>query len=226
MIRVLIVDDQRVVLAGLAAIVGSDPEIEVVGQVGNGKEALAHIATEVPDLVLMDLQMPVMNGVQATRRLKQAHPRLPVLVLTTYAADEWVFDAVRAGAAGYLLKDTRPPQLIAAIKGTVAGETYLDPVIAGKVLQQVARERGNNPVDHLAQTHLVDALTKREHEVLALVVKGLNNRQIGEQLYLATGTVRNHISVIMEKLAVSNRTQAAVLAVQMGLVDFNKQNYG
>lgn len=222
MIRVLIVDDQRVVLAGLAAIVGSDPEIEVVGQVGNGKEALAHIATQVPDLVLMDLQMPVMNGVQATRRLKQAHPRLPVLVLTTYAADEWVFDAVRAGAAGYLLKDTRPPQLIAAIKGTVAGETYLDPVIAGKVLQQAARDRGNNRVDHLAQTHLVDALTEREHEVLVLVVKGLNNRQIGEQLYLATGTVRNHISVIMEKLAVSNRTQAAVLAVQIGLVDFNE----
>ena len=166
--------------------------------------------------------MPVMNGVQATRRLKQKHPTLPVLVLTTYAADEWVFDAVRAGAAGYLLKDTRPTQLIAAIKGTVAGETYLDPAIAGKVLQQAACDHGSNQADRPVQTHLIDALTERERDVLALVVKGLNNRQIGEQLHLATGTVRNHVSTIMEKLAVSDRTQAAVLAVQMGLVDFNE----
>ena len=222
MIRVLIVDDQIVVLAGLAAIVDSDPEIEVVGQVSNGAEALAHVASQAPDLVLMDLQMPVMNGVQATRRLKQEHPTLPVLVLTTYAADEWVFDAVRAGAAGYLLKDTRPVQLIAAIKGTIAGETYLDPAIAGKVLQQAAHDQGRNHVDRLVQTHLIDALTEREREVLELVVKGLNNRQIGEQLHLATGTVRNHVSAIMEKLAVSDRTQAAVLAVQIGLVDFNE----
>ena len=222
MIRVLIVDDQTVVLAGLAAIIGSDPEIEVVGQVSNGAEAVAYVTTQVPDLVLMDLQMPVMNGVQATRRLKQAHPALPVLVLTTYAADEWVFDAVRAGAAGYLLKDTRPAQLIAAIKGTVTGETYLDPAIAGKVLQQAAHDRGSNQGDRLVQTYLIEALSEREREVLALVVKGLNNRQIGEQLHLATGTVRNHVSAIMEKLAVSDRTQAAVLAVQIGLVDFNK----
>jgi len=141
MIRVLIVDDQTVVRAGLAAIVGSDPEIEVVGEGNNGEEAVALVATESPDLVLMDLQMPVMNGVQATRRLKRDHPTLPILVLTTYAADEWVFDAVRAGAAGYLLKDTRPTELIAAIKGTVAGETFLDPAIAGKVLRQAVNTR-------------------------------------------------------------------------------------
>jgi len=155
-----------------------------------------------------------MNGVQATRRLKRDYPTLPILVLTTYVADEWVFDAVRAGAAGYLLKDTRPAQLIAAIKGTVAGETFLDPAIAGKVLAQAA----NTKRDHSAivPTHLMEALTPRELDVLALVVKGLNNREIGERLYLATGTVRNHVSEIMGKLAVSDRTQAAVLAVQVG----------
>ena len=214
MIRVIIVDDQTTVRAGLAAIVGSDPEIEVVGQAGNGEEALAFGKTQPVDLVLMDLQMPVMNGVQATRRLKREQPRLPVLVLTTYAADEWVFDAIHAGAAGYLLKDTRPAQLIAAIKGTVAGETFLDPAIAGKVLQQATRTQ-NNPTH---PTNLMENLTPRELDVLALIVQGLNNREIGEQLHLATGTVRNHVSEIMGKLAVSDRTQAAVLAVQMGLV--------
>ena len=217
MIRVLIVDDQPMVRAGLAAIVGSDPEIDVVGEGGNGEEALALVVAHSPDLVLMDLQMPVMNGVQATRRLKREYPTLPILVLTTYAADEWVFDAVRAGAAGYLLKDTRPAQLIAAIKGTVAGETFLDPAIAGKVLRQAVHAQNNNP----QPTKLIEALTPRELGVLALVVRGMNNREIGEQLYLATGTVRNHVSEIMGKLGVSDRTQAAVLAVQMGLVDFN-----
>lgn len=216
MIRVVIVDDQTTVSAGLAAIVGSDPEIEVMGQASNGEEAVALVATHTPDLVLMDLQMPVMNGVQATRRLKRDHPTLPVLVLTTYAADEWVFDAIHAGAAGYLLKDTRPPQLIAAIKGTVAGETFLDPAIAGKVLRQATRARR----DTITPMYLSDELTPRERAVLALVVKGLNNREIGEQLHLATGTVRNHVSDIMGKLAVADRTQAAVLAVQRGLVDF------
>ena len=216
MIRLVIVDDQTMVRAGLAAIVGSDPEIEVVGEGGNGEEALALVATHAPDLVLMDLQMSVMNGVQATRRLKRDHPRLPILVLTTYAADEWVFDAIHAGAAGYLLKDTRPAQLIAAIKGTVTGETFLDPAIAGKVLRQATRARHGVTTP----THLSEALTARECAVLALVVKGLNNRQIGEQLHLATGTVRNHVSEIMGKLGVSDRTQAAVLALQIGLVDF------
>lgn len=215
MIRILIVDDQTVVRAGLAAIVGSDPKVEVVGEGSNGEEALALVEALSPDLVLMDLQMPVMNGVQATRRLKREHPTLPILVLTTYAADEWVFDAVRAGAAGYLLKDTRPAELIAAIKGTVAGETFLDPAIAGKVLRQATNASNNHQ-----PTKLIEALTPRELEVLALVVKGMNNREIGEQLHLATGTVRNHVSEIMRKLAVSDRTQAAVLAVQMGLVDF------
>lgn len=213
--RVLLVDDQTVVRAGLAAIAGSDPEIEVVGEGSNGEEAITLVETLSPDLVLMDLQMPGMNGVQATRHLKRNFPTLPILVLTTYAADEWVFDAVRAGAAGYLLKDTRPAQLIAAIKGTVAGETFLDPAIAGKVLRQATQSQHNT----FHPTMLIEDLTEREHDVLELVVKGMNNREIGEQLHLATGTVRNHVSEIMGKLGVSDRTQAAVLAVRMGLVD-------
>ncbi len=214
MLRIVIIDDQAAVRASLAAILGSDPEIEVVGQGSNGEEALALVAADAPDLVLMDLQMPVMNGVQATRRLKRDRPDLPILVLTTYAADEWVSDAIHAGADGYLLKESRPAQLLEAIKGTVKRKTFLDPAIAGKVLQQATRQPTSEPMP----THLLDTLTPRELEVLALVVQGLNNREIGEQLYLATGTVRNHVSVIMEKLAVTDRTQAAVLAVQMGLV--------
>lgn len=214
--HILIVDDQTVVRAGLAAIAGSDPEIEVVGEGSNGEEAITLVKNLSPDLVLMDLQMPVMNGVQATRRLKREHPPLPILVLTTYAADEWVFDAIRAGAAGYLLKDTRPAELIAAIKGTVAGETFLDPAIAGKVLRQAI----NTSNIHPQPTKLTEELTPRELDVLAFVVKGLNNREIGEQLHLATGTVRNHVSEIMGKLGVSDRTQTAVLAVQLGLVDY------
>ena len=219
MIRVLIVDDQTVVRAGLAAIVGSDPEIEVVGEGSNGEEALALVEDASPDLILMDLQMPVMNGVQATRKLKQKHPTIPVLVLTTYAADEWVLDAVQAGAAGYLLKDTRPAQLRAAIKGTVAGETFLDPAIAGNVLRQAIHPQNNYLQSKKYPTKLIDPLTPRELDVLTLVVEGMSNREIGEQLHLATGTVRNHVSEIMGKLDVSDRTQAAVLAVQIGLVN-------
>lgn len=135
MIRIVLVDDQIVVREGLAAIIGTDPEIEVVGQADNGEEALAQVKTLEPDMIVMDLQMPIMNGVQATQILSESHPTLPVLVLTTYSADEWVFDAIHAGAAGYLLKDSRRDELVAAIKGTMNNESFLDPAIAGKLMK-------------------------------------------------------------------------------------------
>jgi DNA-binding NarL/FixJ family response regulator len=215
MIRVLICDDQTVVREGLAAILGTDPEIEVTGLAGNGREALDLVQENQPDVVLMDLKMPVMNGVQTTQHLRRAYPEVNVLVLTTYADDQWVLDAVRAGAAGYLLKDTRRDALVDAIKGTVEGRTYLDPAIAGKLTHQIAS--GVAP-SRYAEPQL-DPFTEREQEVLDLLAQGHSNPEIADRLHLARGTVRNYVSAILQKLGVSDRTQAAVVAVQRGLLD-------
>ena len=214
MIRVLICDDQTVVREGLAAILSTDPEIQVVGLASHGAEALDLVPQTQPDIVLMDLQMPVMNGVQATQRLRGAFPDVYVLVLTTYADNQWVLDAVRAGATGYLLKDTRRDELLAAIKGTAEGRSYLDPAVAGTVMQAAT-----TPPPTKQAEPLLDSFTEREQEILRLLVQGQNNPEIARRLHLAKGTVRNYVSVIFQKLGVSDRTQAAVVAVQRGLVD-------
>jgi DNA-binding NarL/FixJ family response regulator len=214
-IRVLICDDQTVVREGLAAILSTEPEIEVVGLASQGQEALQLVPEARPQVVLMDLQMPIMNGVQATQQMRLLHPGVHVLVLTTYAEDEWVFDAIRAGASGYLLKDTRRDDLIAAIKGTAAGQSFLDPAVAGKVMQQAGASR-QAPVPHEAPG---EALTEREMDVLGLLAQGLSNPEIAQRLHLAPGTVRNYVSAILQKLGVSDRTQAAVVALKRGLVD-------
>ncbi len=214
MVRVLICDDQTVVREGLAAILSTDDEIEVVGLARNGEEALALAATERPDVVLMDLNMPVMNGIQATQRLRVLHPAVRVLVLTTYADDAWVMDAIRAGAAGYLLKDTRRADLVAAIKGTAAGKSFLDPTIAGTLMRQMSAEPTAPPV-HTGQ---VEPLTERELEVLRLLAQGYSNPEIAQRMHLAAGTIRNYVSTILQKLGVGDRTQAAVVALQRGLI--------
>ena len=215
MIRVLICDDQTVVREGLAAILSTAPGIEVVGLASNGREALELLQEDQPDVVLMDLKMPVMNGVQTTQHLRRKHPEVNVLVLTTYADDQWVLDAVRSGAAGYLLKDTRRDELIDAIKGTVEGKTYLDPAIAGKLTQQVASGTGpSEPVEPP-----LDSFTEREQEVLSLLAQGHSNPEIADLLHLARGTVRNYVSAILQKLGVSDRTQAAVVAVRRGMIE-------
>lgn len=219
MIRVLICDDQTVVREGLAAILSTDPEIEVAGLASNGREALDLLEEARPDVVLMDLKMPVMNGVQTTQHLRRIYPEVNVLVLTTYADDQWVLDAVRSGAAGYLLKDTRRDALIDAIKGTVQGRTYLDPAIAGKLTQQIAS--GLAPPRH--DEPQLDTFTEREQEVLDLLARGLSNPEIAGRLHLARGTVRNYVSAILQKLGVSDRTQAAVVAVQRGLIDHSEE---
>jgi DNA-binding NarL/FixJ family response regulator len=215
MIRVLVCDDQTVVREGLAAILGTDPEIEVVGMAGDGKEALALVPEVHPDLVLMDLQMPGMNGVEATQRLQANHPSVRVLALTTYAEDRWVFEAIGAGAAGYLLKDSRRDELLAAIKGTVEGKAFLDPSIAGRVMQQAAA-RISTASERGPQT---EQLTDRELEILHLLTQGHTNPEIARRLHLAPGTVRNYVSAILQKLDVSDRTQAAVAALQRGLIE-------
>jgi DNA-binding NarL/FixJ family response regulator len=212
MIRVLVCDDQAVVTDGLELILNADPEIQVVGTAHDGAEALLVIPQVKPDLVLMDLKMPGMNGIQATREISQKYPHLKVLVLTTFGDDEWVFDAIRSGAAGYLLKGTPRQELIKAVKGTVSGQTHVDPAVAGKLLSHIAQ----NPARQ--ETSVADELSERELEILQLLAQGLTNAEIADRLYLTRGTVRNYVSAILAKLGVEDRTQAALIAVKHGLV--------
>jgi DNA-binding NarL/FixJ family response regulator len=177
----------------------------------DGAQAVEMIAEAQPNVVLMDLKMPVLNGVQATRLIREQHPQVRVLVLTTYDADEWVFDAVRGGASGYLLKDTPREKLIEAIRDTAAGKTPVDPNVAGKLFAQVVQ--GTVPPD----TSIAENLSEREREVLGLLARGMSNAEIARQLYLSEGTVRNYVSAILAKLGVPDRTQAAVLALRHGL---------
>jgi len=209
--KVLICDDQAIVRDGLELLLNLEPDIDVVGLARDGAEAVELVAEQAPDLVLMDLKMPGMNGVEATRRIRARDPAVKVLVLTTYDDDEWVFDAIRAGASGYLLKDTPRDAVIKAIKGTVAGQSFVDPQVTGKLLQQVASQQ-EQPA-----THITDKLTDREVDVLRLLARGLNNADIAARLYLSEGTVRNHVSAILSKLDVADRTQAAVVAIRHGL---------
>jgi len=209
--RVLIVDDQEVVREGLRAILGTVPSIEVVGVAGNGAEAVESVGTLHPEVVLMDLNMPIMNGVEATRTLQATHPDVKVLILTTYDAQEWVLDAIRAGASGYMLKDAPREHLIEAIKGTAEGRSHIDPGVAGGLMARVA-------VAPAAESTAVAAdLSDRELDVLRLLGNGMTNAAISEQLFLSEGTVRNYVSAILTKLQVEDRTQAAVLAVRHGL---------
>lgn len=213
MMKVIICDDQAIVRDGLAMLLKLEPDIQVVGTAEDGATAVEMVEKEKPDLVLMDLKMPVLNGVEATRQIRAKHPEVKILVLTTYNDDEWVFDAIKAGASGYLLKDTPRDELIKAIKGTVSGKTYVDPSIAGKVLDQVS-SRQTQPT-----TLITSKLTDREIDILRLIARGFSNTDISERLFLSEGTVRNHVSAILAKLGVSDRTQAAVIAIQHGLGD-------
>jgi DNA-binding NarL/FixJ family response regulator len=217
MIRVLICDDQEVVLEGLQAILRTASDIEVAGVAHDGTEAVGLAAEIRPDVVLMDLKMPGMNGIQATRQIREEHPEVRVLVLTTYDADEWVFDAIRGGASGYLLKDTPREALIAAIKGTAAGKTHVDPDVAGKLFKQIARHTAG-----ASDTSIGESLNEREREVLQLMAHGLSNADIAGRLYLSEGTVKNYVSSVITKLGVADRTQAAVIALRHGLVDLSE----
>lgn len=217
MIRVLICDDQWIVCEGLEAIIESEPGLEVVGIAHDGAEALDRVAALKPDVVLMDLRMPGMNGIQATRAITEGYPGVRVLVLTTYGADEWVFDAIRSGADGYLLKGTPRNVLLDAIKGTAAGQTHVDPAVAGRLFEQVTQTRPSPP-----ETTVLDVLSNREQDVLRLLARGLSNAEIASRLSLSQGTVRNYVSAILAKLDVSDRTQAALLALRYGLVDMGE----
>jgi DNA-binding NarL/FixJ family response regulator len=209
--KILLCDDQAVIRDGLEMLLNLEKDFQVVGAAQDGAEAVELAGKKKPDLILMDLKMPIMNGIEATREIRAKLPDIKILVLTTYDDDEWLFDAIRAGAAGYLLKDTPRQKIVEAIRGTLDGKSFVDPAVAGKLLNQLASKQ-TQPTSVLA-----DKLTERELDVLRLIAKGISNGEIARQLHLSEGTVRNHVSAILEKLGVSDRTQAAVIAIQHGL---------
>jgi DNA-binding NarL/FixJ family response regulator len=213
-IRVLICDDQAIVCEGLRAILEPVPQIDIVGIANNGIEAIDLTRRMHPDLVLMDLKMPEMNGVKATRAIREQFPDVRVLVLTTYDADEWVIDAIRNGATGYLLKDTPKEDLIEAIIDTMQGQSHIDPQVAGKLFKHIA----NQPAPVLSDQKLVSRLSDREREVLRLIATGLSNTEIARTLFLSDGTVKNYVSALFSKLGVTDRTQAAIIGIRAGLV--------
>ncbi len=213
MIKLIICDDQEVVCQGLKAILSTSENIEVLGIANNGVEAMELIESHPIDVILMDLKMPIMNGIHATKAIKEKYPNIKVLVLTTYDADAWLFDAIRNGADGYLLKDTSREALVQAIEEIVLGNTPVDSKVAGKLFHQLSKQA--LPGDSTLGQNLSD----REKEILKLVTHGMANSEIAQTLFLSEGTVRNYVSSILEKLEVDDRTQAAVLALRYGLVE-------
>ena len=214
-IRLLIVDDQRLMREGLRTLLELEPDIQVAGEAGDGQEALQLYASLQPDVVLMDIRMPIMDGVEATRQLLQGFPQSRVIILTTFDDDAYVFDGLRAGALGYLLKDVSGDELAEAIRQVAGGGALIEPSVARKVLAEFARLP--QPAGHavLDQSH---ALSERELEILKLLAQGASNRQIASQLFLAEGTVKNYISNILDKLGVEDRTQAALRARELGIM--------
>ncbi|MBO9316160.1 MAG: response regulator transcription factor [Chloroflexus sp.] len=212
-IRVLIVDDQALIRTGIATLLARKADIEVVGQAANGREALELVATLDPDVVLMDVMMPVMDGVEATRQLTQRGPRPAVIMLTTFHDDERVLQSIAAGARGYLLKDVDHRVLADSIRTVAGGGALIHPQITAQLLPRLAQMASSAPPKAApTTTDVATLLTPREREILQLLAQGFTNQEIGEQLALSVGTVKNHLSVIFAKLSVRDRTQAALWA--------------
>jgi DNA-binding NarL/FixJ family response regulator len=214
-IRVLLVDDQALFREGLRTLLSIYPDLDIVGETANGQEALQQAAGLHPDVVLMDLRMPVLDGVTTTRRLKESGSSSRVIILTTFDDDEYVFDGLRAGAVGYMLKDVSSEKLVEAIRATARGESFLQPSIAAKLVAEFARL---DKVASSSQQQLVEPLSQRELEILTLVAGGASNKEIAAELFIAEGTVKNHVTNILSKLGVRDRTQAALKARELGLI--------
>lgn len=208
-IRILIVDDHAVVRKGIRALLATEPTLEIVDEAEDGLEAVGKYEELKPDVLLLDLLMPKMSGIEVIRELKEKYSNVKILVLTSFAANEQVFPAIKAGALGYLLKDTQPEDLINAIRQVYQGESFLSPTIARMVLQEVFQP-GEKPLSP-------DPLTKREIEVLQVLAKGKSNRDIGENLSITEATVRTHVSNILAKLHLASRTEAALYALKEGV---------
>ena len=212
-IRVLVVDDQSMVRAGFRLLLADEPDLEVVAEASNGLEAVAQAARFHPDVILMDIRMPQLDGLEATRRILTADPAARVLVLTTFNLDEYVYEALRAGASGFVLKDDPPEQLIAAVRTIAGGEALLSSAVTRRV------------IEHFTQLHrqpppaAVETLTAREMEVFGLITRGLSNAEIGAELFISDTTVKTHVTRLLQKLDLRDRAQAIVLAYQTGLFD-------
>ncbi len=215
-IRVLLADDQALFCEGLDTLLSAHKDIQVVGQASNGQEAIDLALKLRPDVILMDMQMPVLNGIGATRRLKGSLPDCRVIALTTFDDKEFIFDALRAGAVGYLLKDVGSAQLAESIRRTARGESILDPSVAAKVVAEFSRV--SSLVTATSSEVLIEPLSEREIEVLRLVTVGLSNREIAERLVISAGTAKTHIHNLCGKLGAHNRTEAAMRARELNLV--------
>jgi DNA-binding NarL/FixJ family response regulator len=213
-IRVLVVDDQTLIREGLASLLMLQPDLEVVGKAAEGCEAIGLVARHAPDVVLMDVRMPGLNGLAAACEIHQRWPDVRVIVLTTFDDDEYVYEALHAGAAGYLLKNADPDHLARAIRAVHAGQSILDPAVTQTVIQRFTQATATQP----AQITLSERLTDRERAVLRLMADGLSNTAIAAQLCLSEGTVKNHLTHIFQKLNAKDRAQAVRLAVEWGLV--------
>lgn len=232
-IRIMIADDQEIIRQGLTIILDHQDDMTVVGQAEDGQQAVEMARALKPDVILMDIKMPRVNGIQATRTITSEMPHTQVIILTTYDTDDWVFDGVRAGAQAYLLKDASTEELTAAIRGVHRGESQLDPAIARKVMDEFRRMSGSSDATIETRSPLresfdiasrrgnqppIEELTEREMDVLGLIAQGLSNKDIAGKLYLSEGTVKNYVSAIMAKFHANDRTQVVVRALREGIV--------
>ena len=208
MIKVLIVDDQKIIREGLSMMLGLDSTISIVGKATNGKEAIGLLEDEEVDLILMDIRMPIMDGVEATRIIKEKHPNIKILILTTFKEDEYIFQGLKNGADGYLLKDISSERLISGIKTVHGGNMLLQPDVARTMIDSFYKK---DNISNNINKDIYTELTKREYEIAMLVGEGKSNKEISKALFIAEGTVKNHITKILDKLDLRDRTQLAVL---------------
>ena len=214
MTRVLIADDDDLMRAGLAELLAGDPTIEIVGEAATGREAVERCRRLAPDVVLMDVRMPDLDGIAATRELASAAPSVRVLILTTFEQDDYIFGALRAGASGFLVKRTRPETLIAAVHTIAAGDSLLSPSVTRRVIDRMAQQ----PTPDLTDQTRLDELTPREREVLGLLARGLSNREIAKALVVEESTIRTHVKRILTKLDLRDRIQIVIFAYENGLI--------
>jgi DNA-binding NarL/FixJ family response regulator len=211
--RVLIADDDDLMRAGLAELLTADPDIEIIGEASTGREAVDQASRLTPDVVLMDVRMPDLDGIGATRELSRVAPGARVLILTTFEQDDYVFGALRAGASGFLLKRTRPEELIAAVQTIARGDSLLSPSVTRRVIDRMAQQ----PTPELANQARLEELTAREREVLELIARGLSNREIAAALVVEESTIRSHVKRILMKLDLRDRVQAVIFAYETGV---------
>jgi DNA-binding NarL/FixJ family response regulator len=215
MTTVLIADDQALVRVGLRKILETEPDTETVGEAGDGEEAVSEARRLKPDVVLMDIRMPVLDGIEATRRIVSAQPSTRVLILTTFGLDTYVYDTLRAGASGFMLKDAPPEEIAAAIQIVARGDALLAPAVTRQVIEEFAR---NTPAPTPEPPRAVEELTPREHEVLDLLARGLSNAEICERLVISEATAKTHVARVLQKLDLRDRVQAVIYAYESGLV--------